>query len=270
MLLGYEDFWEYEEYERVPDPKQEEARSDLEDFFEEHKEEVFFSRQIEVQNEARYFHWVTNRALTELKDDGFISSEIRQLNWGGMITLYWHRSYRYPRRKAAALVKLVEEYSSPEVGGLLGLHGEIMALEGFTRFQFVRRARNVNDYGGTKWERTEHNLDFIFERDDIAYGLEIKNTLGYMDYEEFQIKKEISLHLGIKPLFVVRMIPKSWIKELNDDGGFALILKYQLYPWTHKELAKRVARQLKLPVDAPRELEDGTILRFLRWHERNM
>ena len=59
-----------------------------------------------------------------------------------------------------------------------------------------------------------------------------------MDYEEFKIKKRICLHLDLLPVYVVRMIPKSWIKELNDAGGFALILKYQLYPWTHKELSK--------------------------------
>jgi len=71
-------------------------------------------------------------------------------------------------------------------------------------------------------------------------------------------------------MFVVRMIPKTWIKELIDRGGYAMILKYQLYPWTHRDLAQRVARELGLPVDAPRALADGTMERFLRWHEKNM
>src|SRR5260221_14385664 len=44
----------------------------------------------------------------------------------------------------------------------------------------------------------------------------------------------------IRPVFVCRMLPKSWIFELLRAGGFALILKYQLYPSTHRELAKRV------------------------------
>ncbi len=62
--MGYNDFWESEEYEKPPDPRQEEARSHLEKFFEQNREEVFFSRQIEVQNEAKYFHWVANRAVS--------------------------------------------------------------------------------------------------------------------------------------------------------------------------------------------------------------
>ena len=74
--------------------------------------------------------------------------------------------------------------------------------------------------------------------------------------------------LGIRPVFVARMLPKSWIKEVVDVGGFALILKYQLYPWTHRELAGRVSKGLGLPVDAPKALNEGTMKRFLRWHEK--
>jgi hypothetical protein len=58
--------------------------------------------------------------------------------------------------------------------------------------------------------------------------------------------------------------------ELITAGGFALIMKYQLYPWTHKELAKRVASELGLPVDAPKALSEGTMHRFLAWHRKQL
>ncbi len=70
----------------------------------------------------------------------------------------------------------------------MGLHGEFMVLEGFARCQFVMRGRNTREFAGKSWSESGHNLDFIFERDGRAYGIEVKNTLGYMDYEEFQIK----------------------------------------------------------------------------------
>lgn len=91
-----------------------------------------------------------------------------------------------------------------------------------------------------------------------------------MDHDELQIKIAVCQQLGIRPVFAVRMLPKTWIKEINDAGGFALILKYQLYPWAHRELARRVNAELGLPVDAPRALEDGTMERFLRWHRRQL
>jgi hypothetical protein len=64
------------------------------------------------------------------------------------------------------------------------------------------------------------------------------------------------------------MVPRTWIDELRREGGFTLILKYQLFHWTHASLAKEIKEELGLPVDAPRALYDGTMNRFLKWHEK--
>ncbi len=72
--------------------------------------------------------------------------------------------------------------------------------------------------------------------------------------------------LGIFPVFVARMLPRVWIDEVRRAGGFALIMGWQLYPPTHRELAKRVRSELGLPVDAPRALMEGTVKRFTDWH----
>ncbi len=168
------------------------------------------------------------------------------------------------------MIEIVEEYANPNIGAALGLHAEMLILEGFARNEFVMKGRDSRTYGNNKWTETEHDLDFIFVRDSVAYGVEVKNKLGYMDYDELKIKIRLCIKLGIKPLFVVRMIPGHWIYEISRAGGFALILKYQLYPWTHRELAKMVANELELPVDSPRALEQGTMDRFLRWHKENM
>jgi len=51
---------------------------------------------------------------------------------------------------------------------------------------------------------------------------------------------------------------------------FCLILKYQLYPVYLKQLAERIRRELELPVDSPKALEDGKMRRFVKWHNGNM
>jgi hypothetical protein len=66
------------------------------------------------------------------------------------------------------------------------------------------------------------------------------------------------------------MLPRTWIHDLNTSGGYGMIMRYQLYPWTHKELAKKVAMELSLPVDAPRALYEGTMHRFLEWHKKEL
>lgn len=252
------------------DEREVEARDHLREFFNTNREQVFFSRQLEVLNENKYFHWITNRAVHDLAGEGLIRSESRGLRTGTSIKLVWHKGYRFYKRSARSLVSLVKEYSDPNIGAALGLHGEMMVLEGFARSQFMMASRNTREYHGKAWTRTEHDLDFIFERDGIAYGLEVKNTLGYMDRDEFLLKIRLCGSIGIRPVFVCRMLPKSWIHDLNRAGGFALILKYQLYPWAHRDLANRVKEGLGLPVGAPRYLEEGTMARFLNWHAKQM
>ena len=256
--------------ERREDSKETEAAEQLKGFFDENRSQVFFSRQIEVLHEGRYFHWITNRALNRLIAIKDLKIEQRTLNYGGAINLLWHRSYRHYKRSAERVVKLVEGYSSPVVGEELGRHGEVLTLQGFAEAQFTLRGRNINVFQKKRWPLTDHNLDFIFEKDGIAYGIEVKNTLRYIDQREFRTKTQLCQYLGLRPVFVVRMIPRTWVQELVREGGFALILKYQLYPPALKSLTEQIIKDLRLPVGTPRKLEEGTMSRFLRWHTKNV
>src|SRR5262249_32445597 len=171
-----------EEVERPPDAREDQARRALESFFERREEEVFFSRQLEVHHEDDWYHWITNRALRQLVANGTVHTDVRGLKTGGSIHLVWHRRYRYYRRDAERVVRLVEECSDPNIGASLGLQGEALVLEGFARSEFVMRGRNVRAYGGRTWAETGHDLDFVFERDGRVYGVEVKNTLRYVEY----------------------------------------------------------------------------------------
>lgn len=259
-----------EEPEREPDKAQIQAREDLRRFIEERKERVFYSRQLEIKHERKHFHWITNRAVHDLIDEGFLKAEERGLKTGGRIIVVWHRSYRYYRRAANRLCKLVEAFADSSVGAALGDHGELLVLSGFAKAQFIMRGEHTREYGGKKWTETEHNLDYIFERDLVVYGVEVKNKLGYMDHEELKIKIRICKTLGIRPVFVVRMMPETWIYEVISEGGFVLVMEWQLYPKVLSYLVQRIRDELGLPVDTPRAIQDGTIARFTNWHDKNV
>src|SRR5262245_48756996 len=132
--------------ERKPDEYVVSARQRLRIFFEENSASVFFGNQLAVQNEDSFFHWVTYRAIAQLIDEAVVKTEARELNFGGVIKLLWHRSHRYYKRDAKRVVSLVEEYGSPNIGGALGLHGEQMILGGFARREFVLRGHNTKRY----------------------------------------------------------------------------------------------------------------------------
>jgi hypothetical protein len=57
----------YVEIGGPPDERELEARDALREFFQNNRETVFFSRQLEVLYEDTYFHWITNRAIRDLE-----------------------------------------------------------------------------------------------------------------------------------------------------------------------------------------------------------
>jgi hypothetical protein len=252
-------------FKRVADTEEDKARARLLAHLEDNPQSVFYSRQLEVLFEREYFHWITNRALRRLVDEGRVHTEERPLSTGSTIKLVWHRGYRFYKRSADEVFKLVDQYTTAATDGALGMQGEHLVLAAFARQKFLLLGEEANSYGGKTWPFTKHNLDFIFERDGIAYGIEVKNTLGYLDVYEFATKIRLSRHIGVIPVFAVRALPKTWIYALIQLGGYAMIMGYQFYPWTHKEIADQIRKELGLPVDTPKRIEQGTMQRFEKW-----
>ena len=81
------------------------------------------------------------------------------------------------------------------------MQGEHLVLAAFARQKFLLVGEETSVYKEVKWEQTKHNLDFIVERDGVGYGVEVKNTLGYMDIDEFIAKVRCALHIGVTPVF---------------------------------------------------------------------
>lgn len=229
--------------------------------------QVFYSRQIEVRLERDFFHWITNRAIRELVAAGDIKGDTVPLKTGGEIHLLWSKQFRYFRRSARRVVELVESYSNSTFARLLGYTGEMLVGDAFAAVRFNRVGRETRKFGDREWTSSSHDLDFIVERNGLVYGVEVKNTLPYIREEDLSIKLAMCEELGISPLFVVRYMPTTWLNRVREAGGFTLILKYQLYPLSHLELARTVREELGLPVDAPAALWEATMRRFTNWHE---
>jgi hypothetical protein len=103
----------------------------------------------------------------------------------------------------------------------------------------------------------------------VAYGCEIKNTLGYIDKEELEVKLEMCAYFGIKPLFIMRYSPKSYNKMIYENGGFALIFETQIYELSQGKLVEKIKNVLGLPVICSKAIPDGIIDRFEKWHGRS-
>jgi len=220
--------------------------------------------------EDDYFHWVTSRALSELAAEGHVAVEREVLPGTGNITFYHATAHRYWRRQAQEVIALVSRFSDPAFTAGLGAQGELMFDAALASVGFLPTARKVRAYAGKAWITTEHDLDRVFERDGVAYGAEIKNTLKYIPRDELTVKLRMCKHLGLRPLFIVRMAAKSYINEVRLENGFTLVFKFQLYPFGQKAFADTVRGALRIPVDCPARIADGTVQRFLKWHLKTL
>jgi hypothetical protein len=270
MSEEYDDNIDWLEENRPRDVKIDEAKNVLiKELFLKEPDGVFYQRQIEIFFERQFFHWITAKALNELAEEGKIGVETKKYP-NIHIRFYWSRKNRYWTRRAKAIEKLVMRFSDPVFTHGLGRHGEMMFDAALPHGGFLPNSKNVRSYGGIEWTKTKHDLDRVFMRYDIYYGIEIKNTLSYIDRFELETKLEMCEFFGLVPLFIMRMAPANYIEMIHEHGGFALIFEWQLYPFGHESFATEIKKELRLKVDCPRAIQEGTIQRLVKWHEAKL
>jgi hypothetical protein len=244
------------------------AQADLTALFANNPKNVYFIRQLQVRFEKPYYHWITNNAAVGLLRIGKLKEERVESARGGMSTrFFFHPSNRYTRREIKKAQDIIEAYSNPDVTSSCGNRAENLFCAGLAKKGFIPAGEKVREWDGKKWEKTGHDLDFVFERDGIAYGCEIKNTLAYIEKEELDIKIEMCQFFGIRPLFIMRFSPKTYNKAIIQSGGFAMIFETQIYDLSQRVLVEKMKSELGLPADCPRAIPDGILERFRRWHE---
>jgi hypothetical protein len=289
--------WEYEEGSgeaRPRDSQIDAAKTFLMDeFFRRYPNRVFYSQQIQVlleddwaigrivgERRPGFFHWITGKALRELAAEGSVRSQILPLgeyrpglgdeigedHGGTTIRYFWSRKNRYTPRAIERSLKLVRTFSAAHLSHAIGNNGENMFDAALPKVGFMPRGENVKDWTGKKWSKTREDLDRVFAKDGVSYGAEIKNTLSYIRKETLQSKLEMCKFLGLVPLFILRACPKSYVHLINNQGGFALVFRYQMYPVGQEALVEAVRETLMLPVGSPRAVELGTVERLLKWH----
>ena len=133
---------------------------------------------------------------------------------------------------------VIEEYSQDNVTRGCGYRAEDLFCKALALRGFRPIKTKVKKFRGKIWKETGHDLDFIFRRDGICYGCEIKNTLGYIDKEELDIKIRMCDFFNLKPLFIMRYAPKTYNKLIVDKietglfeaGSEVISIQYQQPP----------------------------------------
>lgn len=269
--MDYDDFFEApEDYfePSAPDHYFLQAQQEIRALYENDREIVFYIRQLQVKLEKKYFHWITNNAIIGLLKLGYLKDFRIPKEKGTSTRFFIHRANRYARRTINRMEKIIEEYSQDHITRSCGHRAEDLFFKALAMRGFMHKATKVKEYEGRRWEKTGHDLDFVFEKDGISYGCEIKNTLGYIDKEELEVKLEMCAFFGIKPLFIMRYSPKTYNRMIYEQGGFALIFETQIYELSQAKLVQTLKEVLGLPVVCSKAIPDGIIDRFEKWHNQ--
>ena len=210
---------------------------------------------------------MTNNALVGLHKLGYLKDYRVQRGDGTSTRYFIHRSNRYPVRQVGRLEAIVEAYARDDVTRGCGHRAEDLFCKAFAMHGFMPRAEKVREWRDRKWEKTGHDLDYIFERDGVEYGCEIKNTLGYIEKVELDVKLEMCSFFGVRPLFIMRYSPKSYNWLIAKQGGFALLFEAQIYELGQVGLVKLMEEELGLPVICSKAIPDGiiSVLRSGMW-----
>ena len=242
------------------------AQKEIRELYEEDRESVYYIRQIQVKFEKKYYHWITNNAIIGLFKIGYLKDVRIPKEKGTSTRFFIHKANRYAKRTINSIEKIIEEYSQDHITRSCGHRAEDLFCNALAMRGFMPKAKKVKAYNNKKWKKTGHDLDFVFMRDGVSYGCEIKNTLGYIDKEELEVKLEMCAYFGIKPLFIMRYSPKTYNKLIYDNGGFALIFETQIYELSQEILVQKIRDDIGLPVICSKAIPDGIIDRFERWH----
>jgi hypothetical protein len=252
--------------EEQVDPKVEDVKPKILEVL--RKVSVATDRELKVRLEKSYFPWVVGRALGILIGEGEVQKvgypgrrAIRRSEVGAFYTL---KEVEYNSIKD--LIKRKKAVSEAIVSALGGGssasdHVEDLFLDAFRRLDFKFHGRDVSKFQGREVSHVRgkeaSNVDFVLERDKVAYGIDVKNWIRYeWDYrDEIASKVDVAQQLGVVPFIIARYADKDimW-KGVIKKGGMVYRYNSLLLPSFYRSLAVKARDLLAYPVSAVDEL----------------
>lgn len=231
---------------------------------------VFYKKQIQVIFEGYYPHDVTGKATNELIAGRFLKEEHRTIGNNIPIIFVVKKNRRYVASEIKTRIGIVEKFSDDEMNDGCGKYAQSLFCHMFDKNQFAVVGKDINSYKDKKWTKSKRDLDFIIEKDECAYGVEVKNTFDYMPQDEFREKIEMCQFLGVLPLFPLRYASPLQHTVMRDAHGLALVFKTRIFPPGNQKLVTDIWNHFRLPVNIWYDISPPVETIFLHYHKRNL
>jgi len=225
---------------------------------------VAYDREIRYRLEAKYAHDEVGKAVSRLTDKGLLlrTNLPGRKGRGEHPNIFYRRpgtdycSQLDPMRRKLELSTFISGIA-PE----MGRHGELAWWRAFRRStlwsvfpESEEQVGGVRSYGNAT-TTLQNDLDFIAVRNDITYGVEVKNGLSYPD--DLYFKFVVAVELDTIPLVVARWLNPAQVHLIKELGGEYLTYRDALYSTTFAKLITDVRDLLGFPIEARDDIDDN-------------
>jgi hypothetical protein len=229
----------------------EQAKAVLTLFFRSRKT-PFHYRQIQVLFETEFYHITTTQAIYSLIDDGMLTTQSFTAGANKVTFVFPSHLATHPYKNTLlshirAKAKIISLYDNPDVSRILGNHFESLVKNELRANGLRIVSTNTNQYKTRQWPDSRANLDIIAEHQDgRAFGIQAKNELKPIERNELLLQLSICDYLGLKPVFIVRYMPWSFLTDITAQKGFLLTLGTQIYPLGFNKLCQQIRDKLSI------------------------
>lgn len=268
-MPDYFDYDPYDEYELAREQAEQEKRDrhfkfaklKVEEVIAERK--VVTDRELKVRLERDFFPWVTGRALNAMAREGIV----RRVGYVGrktsgkripesFFTLYGTEYNKIIARLEEKRAVSRDVNAQLTAHAIAGIHAEDLFEKAFRELDFRILGRSVSKFKGKEVkarveDKQPPNLDFIISKDNITYGVDIKNWIKYEAATRGEIKKKVrcALELEVVPFIIARYVDKETIyREFFLKGGICYPYGTLLFPPSLDSLADKARDLLGYPI----------------------
>jgi hypothetical protein len=222
--------------------------------------QVVSDRELKVRLEHDFFPWVVGRVANKLIRDGkimLVKPPGRKGRMGTPDNFYMDLSVKYEdilrlllkKRKVSAYVNSLLTRLSPA-----GFHAEDVFEMAFNSLRFKILGRDVSEFEGRRVSGVEGkeppNLDFIIEKNNLTYGVDIKNWIKYefATIPEVMDKVRLAIELDVIPFICARYVDKDTFYKIVRIPGTVYQYRSLILPPEFRDLAHEANALLGYPI----------------------
>jgi len=221
------------------------------------KEKVAYRNEFRYRLEKDYYHSVIDYAVRRLEEgkaynDGLRLARTQLPGRKSTVKRTPNVFYKYLKADYSSLVPIMKKKLElsmfvSELSSSAGFHAQYLWRDAFADLGFSVEKEDVKEFEGEK-ATIGGDIDFIAKKNDLCFGVEVKNTLEYPT--DLAKKVQIAIELKTIPVVVVRRVTWDVYSNLKKYGVLTKIYETSIMPKSYESIVDECKKILGMPLIA--------------------